>query len=97
MWAWFTLTHYPPGADHSTPAAAATILSNRWLRKEVKYSERCAASGFSFRPLFQSSWEAFAFTCLETWTDLVRRMAAHRGGPARSLQVEEFTKVCHTP
>ncbi len=33
---------------------------------------------------------AFAPSCLETWTDLVRRMAAHRGGLARSLVMEEF-------
>lgn len=26
----------------------------------------------------------------DTWTEMVRRMEAHRGGPARSLVVEEF-------
>ncbi len=81
---------YPPGNDNSTVPAAATILSNRCLRKETKYSERCTATGFLFRPLVQSTWGAFAPSCQETWMDLVRRMAAHRGGPARSLLVEEF-------
>jgi hypothetical protein len=51
---------YPPGQDHTTVSAAATILSNRCLRKDIKYSERCTASGFSFRPLVQSIWGAFA-------------------------------------
>jgi hypothetical protein len=81
---------YPPGQDHSTVSAAATILSNRCLRKDTKYSERCTSAGFSFRPLVQSTWGAFAPSCHETWTELVRRMAAHRGGPSRSLLVEEI-------
>ncbi len=33
---------------------------------------------------------AFAPSCHETWTELVRRIAAHRGGPTRSLLVEEI-------
>jgi hypothetical protein len=36
----------PPGADHITPSAAATILSNCCLRKEVKYAQP-QASRFS--------------------------------------------------
>ena len=83
-------THIPPGTDNTSIPAAATILSNRCLRKDTKYAERCSAAGFAFRPLVQSTWGAFAPSCQDTWMDLVRRMAAHRGGPARSLLVEEF-------
>ena len=79
-----------PSVDHSTIPAAATTLSNRYPRKETKYSDRCAAAGFSFRPMVQSTWGAFAPLCSETWTELVRGMAAHRGGPARSSLVEEI-------
>ena len=88
MWEWHT--HTPPGTDNTSIPAAATILSNRCLRKDTKDAERCSAAVFAFRPLVQSTWGAFAPSCQDTWMDLVRRMAAHRGGPARSLLAEEF-------
>ena len=81
---------FPPSMDPCSVAAAADVMSNRCLGKETKYSDRCREANCTFRPLVLSTWGAFAPSCADTWQDLVRRMAAHRGGPGRTAVMEEL-------
>ena len=87
------VTHpVPPSVEDPSVDGALKLLSNRALRKELKYSDRCSSAGYRFAPLILSSFSTFGPGSEGVWKELSRRLAACRGGAGRSDLLEELTQ-----
>ena len=73
-----------------TPEASTRIVRDRATRKDHKYASRCIAAGSRFEPFVLTTWGSWGPGAESVWKDLVRRLAGHRRGKARSQLMEEL-------
>ena len=73
-----------------TPDAFARIVQDRASRKDRKCGARCTTAGARFEPFVLTTWGSWGPGAESVWKDLVRRLAGHRRGKARSQLMEEL-------
>ena len=73
-----------------TPEASTRIVHGRASRKDRKYGARCTAASARFEPFVLTTWGSWGPGAESVWKDLVRRLAGHRRGKARSQLMEEL-------
>ena len=82
----------PTSDPNGTVKSSLDRLSNRALRKEVKYGPRCKEQNIRFFPLVLSTWGSFAPGSEHLWRTLCRRMVIRFGGVERSKDFEELSQ-----